>query len=204
MNNIKAVVFDFAGVIELNDSGNPMIAIAKAVGVPLEDFKKEYFKYNHLSNVGNMKWEDMILKVANVFGLTEKIKKEISAIIDDLESRRVINAELVAMFPVLRQQGFKVAIFSNNNSELRERLIETKIIELIDEAIISAEIGFQKPHLEAFEVLFKKLNVQPAEVVFIDDTAKSLEKASEIGYTPILFESNEQLKSDLEKLGIKF
>jgi putative hydrolase of the HAD superfamily len=202
--SIKAIVFDFAGVIELNDSGNPMIAIAKAVGVPLEDFKKEYFKYNHLSNVENMRWEDMILKVAGVFGVvTKEIQNEIAEIIKAVYAKRIINTELTDMLPRLRQQGLKTAIFSNNTTELRERLIETGIINLFDEVIISAEIGFQKPHKEAFEILFEKLKVKPEEVVFIDDTPKSLEKADEIGYTPILFTTNKKLRANLQELRIK-
>lgn len=117
-------------------------------------------------------------------------------------SSRKLNSELVAMFPELRQKGFKLAILSNNTTELREKLVAQGIMPLMDEIIISAEVGFQKPHKEVFEVLFNKLNVKPEEVVFIDDSKKSLEKAAEIGYTPIQFKDNEQLKGDLEKLRI--
>lgn len=69
-------------------------------------------------------------------------------------------------------------------------------------AVISGEIGFQKPHKEAFQVLFEKLDLQPEEVVFVDDSTRSLEKAAEIGYIPILFKNNEQLKADLITAGI--
>ncbi len=67
---------------------------------------------------------------------------------------------------------------------------------------ISGEIGFQKPHKEAFEVLFTRLGVRSNETVFIDDSPKSLEKAKEIGYIPVLYKNNDQLKTDLSKLGI--
>jgi len=74
---------------------------------------------------------------------------------------------------------------------------------MIDDAVISGEIGYQKPHKEAFAVLFERLGASAQEVVFIDDSPKSLEKAEEIGYTPILFQNNEQLISDLRSLGIE-
>jgi len=76
------------------------------------------------------------------------------------------------------------------------------LLGLPDVLVISGEIGFQKPHKEAFQILFEKLKLQPEEVVFIDDTPRSLEKADEIGYIPILFKNNEQLKADLRSMGI--
>lgn len=85
---------------------------------------------------------------------------------------------------------------------MRQQLIDKNIIDLVDEAVISGEIGFQKPSKEAFAILFQKLGLQPEEVIFIDDAPKSLETAGEIGYSPILFEGNTKLKEDLRKLGI--
>ncbi len=108
----------------------------------------------------------------------------------------------MSLFPILKQQGLKVGIFSNNTSKLRTKLNVNGIIKLVDELVVSSEIGFQKPHKEAFQVLFEKLKLLPEEVIFIDDSPKSLEKASEIGYIPILFKNNDQLKVDLRKLGI--
>lgn len=200
--NIEAVCFDFGGVIEL--SGSDIIKdVAGLLGIPLIKLREEYFKHNHLSNVENMSWEDMVLKIVSLFDNTQKTKETVLAMIEKFRATKKINSDLVAIFPMLQQQGLKVAIFSNNTSGLREKLTKNGLIKLVDEVVISSEIGFQKPHKEAFQVLFEKLNVRPAEVVFIDDTLKSLEKADEIGYTPILFKNNEQLKTELQNLGIK-
>ena len=198
----KAIVFDFGGVVEISRAGSLPYAIAQSIHVPLEVFKNEYFKHNHLANVKNIPWEDMILKVVSVFDATEETKESVLSIIRDHQSKKEINSELVSLFPILRGLGYTVAIFSNATSQLREKLSRNGILELIDSVIISGEIGFQKPHKEAFDVLFEKLLVSPEEVVFIDDTPKSLEKATEIGYSPILFTGNDQLKIDLQKLGI--
>lgn len=201
-STIRAIVFDFGGVIELSEGGHLLKDIAEAIGIPIVDFKGEYFKHNHLSNVENLDWEDMILKVVSVFDGSEETKNKVLAIINEYQSQRKINVELVAMFPKLKQQGFKIAIFSNHTSKLRDKLKGNGILDLVDEVVVSGEIGFQKPHKEAFDCLFEILKVQPHEVVFIDDSPKSLEKAGEIGYIPILFKNNEQLKTDLSNLEI--
>lgn len=201
---IKAVVFDYGGVIELTpgSGGGVLRAIAESLSVPFEIFQKEYFKRNHLSNVGNISWDDVLLQVVAVFDAREAAGKRALSILEDFRSRLRVNKELVDIFPLLRQKGFKVGIFSNYRESLRGRLREQGILEQVDEVVVSGEIGFQKPQKEAFEALFKTLKVLPKQVIFIDDTPRSLETAGEIGYTPILFRDNAQLKNELRKLGI--
>jgi epoxide hydrolase-like predicted phosphatase len=202
IKKIRAVVFDFGGVIELWGSGGVLRPIAESIGVPVSDFTNEYFKHNHLSNVGNITWEEMLLRVVERFTDSFELKTKVLGIIKDFQAQNEINSEILAFFPILRACGYKVAIFSNATSQLRIKLKQLGIDVLVDEVVVSGEIGFQKPHKEAFQVLFERLGVNPEEVVFIDDARKSLEKADEIGYTPILFRGNEQLKVDLRNLGI--
>ena len=114
-----------------------------------------------------------------------------------------LNTELLSYLPQLKKLGLKTGIFSNANSILRERLRELDLLDVSDILVISGEIGFQKPHKEAFQVLFEKLELKPEEVVFVDDSPENLKKADEIGYIPILYKSNEQLKADLKALGIE-
>jgi len=198
----KAVVFDFGGVIEITPDGNPLRKVADIVGLSIDDFHKEYFKHNHLSNVDGLPWEETVAIVVSHLTDSEDIIEQSRQIILDHIASRKINRELVGFFPILRKQGYKIAIFSNNTAELRQKLIDKKIIDLVDEVVISAEIGFQKPGKDAFTILFQKLSLRPEEVIFIDDAPKSLETAEEIGYTPILFEGNDKLKKDLGEIGI--
>lgn len=140
--NFKAVCFDFDGVMELYEGKRISERIAKLIDAPLADFKKEYFKHNHLSNVDGMNWEDMIVKVVSVFDTTEETKEKVLSLIIKFKSKNKINTELLTLFPILRQQGLKVAIFSNNTSQLREILDTNGITKLVDEIVISSEIGF--------------------------------------------------------------
>jgi epoxide hydrolase-like predicted phosphatase len=202
MDQFKAIVFDFGGVLELNESGNLMKRIAESLSVPVDEFRKIYHKHNHLTNVRNIPWEDVAVEVARTFDKSPEAEKHVREIVRAHRASNVINTELLGLFSALRKAGFKVAILSNNTTSLRARLDEKGITPLLDEVVISAEIGHQKPHKEAFDFVFKKLGVRPEEVIFVDDSPKSLERASEIGYQPILFKNNEQLKADLKKLGI--
>ena len=112
-----------------------------------------------------------------------------------------LNEELLRSFPRLKARGLKIGIFSNADSFLRERLKEFGLLDTADALVISGEIGHKKPHQEAFQALFEKLALKPNEVVFIDDSPENLAKAGEIGYIPILFKDNVQLRTDLAALG---
>ena len=200
---IKAVAFDMGGVIAVSGGRDILEQIAEMLGVPADAVKQEYWKRNHLSNVENMKWEDMIVEVVRVFDTTPETEARTREFVRTHEAAREINHDLVAWFPKLRAIGLKVAILSNATTELRVKLEREGIAPLLDAIVISGEIGYQKPHKEAFDVLFGRLGLPPEEVVFVDDSPKSLEKAGEIGYIPVLYKNNEQLKRELEEYGIK-
>lgn len=200
----KAVVFDVGGVIYTNEGSNILEQIADSLGVPFIDFQQEYFKHNHLANVENVPWEDVAVKTAQAFSDGKEAEAITRALVQEHRSKKVLNTELLNLFTLLRKAGLKVGIISNAGTHLRERLERDGIAPLVDTIVISGEVGHQKPHKEIFEVLFDRLNFQPQEVVFVDDSHKSLEKADEIAYTPILFTTNEALTANLRDLGIEF
>lgn len=200
---IKAVGFDFSGVIELYPPGRLLTTIADFFHIPLENFQTEYFKQNHLSNIKNQNFADVIVKVASNFSDDSQTEEKIKNIIKERQSKSRLNTELISWFSVLKQKNFKVGILSNYTTDLSEKLKKEGIYDLLDTVVVSSEIGFQKPDTEAFSILFERLGVLPEETIFIDDASKSLEKAEEIGYHPILFRDNEQLKRDLQGFGIE-
>lgn len=202
VQNIKAVCFDFGGVIEIYEEGKILPKIAELLNVPITDFKTEYFRHNHLTNVENKSLEEVIIKVVSIFNKSTETESDVRTLINKWYSSKKLNTELLSWVSILKKQDFKVGILSNNTTKLKEELKIKGIHDLVDAIIVSAEIGFQKPHKEAFNVLFKTLSILPEETIFIDDAQKSLEKADEIGYHPILFKNNEQLKKDLQNFGI--
>jgi len=201
---IKAIVFDVGGGLRLSGGQgmNVLERIADMINVPSDEFKKAYWKNNALSNVENVPWEDMIVKVVKVFDPTFEAEERVRKFVRDYEASRTTNKDLIDLFPKLHALGLKVGILSNATTQLRKWLEDEGIAPLADVIIISGEIGYQKPHKEAFDVLFERLGLAPMQVVFVDDSPKSLEKADEIGYIPILFRNNEQLKNDIRKLDI--
>lgn len=196
---IKVIAFDYGGVIEVQEKGLRQ-NIANTLNVTVEDWAEVYYSLNHLFNREKQSWVEVATLVAKKFDATDDQIFKIQELIRKNEETRELNLELIEIIKDLKSRNFKIALLSNNSLALRQRLLDQEIIHHFDKVIISAEVGFQKPQPEIFEILLNSLNIKSHELVFIDDSIKSLEGAENIGYTPILFESNEKLMKDLSEI----
>ena len=204
MQNIKAVIFDYGGVIYNvpNAKGISIFEVlSNHLGLDIEEFKARYFANNYRNNIQNWTHKQTLLYVLETFGPDKKAAGE--ALIDEFLGKRSLNQELVKHIQDIKAQGYTIALLSNYNSELRTALQQNGLAELFgDNIFISTEIGCQKPDPKIFEHTFEKLGLKPEEVVFIDDSPVSLSTAEEVGYHAIRFFDNEQLAKDLRAFGI--
>lgn len=201
----KAIVFDFGGVLVTNGNnskGDLMQQIADVMEVTVDEFRSEYFNHNHITNVEGKPWIEACLSAARTFGISKETENRIREIQIAFNNNRQLNQQLIQIIDSLKQTGFTIAILSNYTSELRKDLSTLGVSELFDYVFVSGEMGVQKPDPRVFTTVCEKLSIKPKEMIFIDDTRKSLETADEVGYTPILFESNEQLVARLQELEI--
>ncbi|MEN9552377.1 MAG: hypothetical protein RI935_754 [Candidatus Parcubacteria bacterium] len=192
---ISVIAFDYGGVIEVSKT-NVIKEILDFLNISKDKWSQTYFSLNHLCNTGKNTWGEVILLTAKEVGATEAQLSHIKELINNDAHNKVINEELIAIIRELRK-SYKIAIISNYSKELRDRLADQKLLELFDEVIISGEVGYQKPQPEIFAILCERMNVVISELVFIDDTKRSLEGADIIGYTPILYTSNKNLEEAL-------
>lgn len=196
---ISTIAFDYNGVIELNgfDVRQKIIDI---LGVTRQEWSEVYTSMNHLSNVENMESRDLLVEVSRKLNATPEQIEKIRELIIESENSKTLNFGILEIIKFLKSLDYNIALISNYTTSLRDKLIKQKILDLFDEVIISAEVGYQKPNKEIFEVLLGRLNIKSEELVFIDDTQNSLKYSGEIGYVPVLFTSNEKLKIEIESI----
>jgi glucose-1-phosphatase len=70
--------------------------------------------------------------------------------------------------------------------------------------IYSYRVGASKPDPLIYRQALQACKVRAEEAVYIDDVAAYAEAAHRLGMTGIVFQSPEQLQSDLRKIGIRF
>ncbi len=70
---------------------------------------------------------------------------------------------------------------------------------MFDDMIFSAEVGLANPDRRIYELAVERLNVPPAEALFIDDVQENIEAAQAIGMVGIRFTDTEQTITEIEQ-----
>lgn len=83
----------------------------------------------------------------------------------------------------LRRHGIRTCLLSNSwGTALYPRDL---LAEVFDDVVISEEVGMRKPDQEIFRLAAQRIDLEPNDCVFIDDTFKNFEGASALGITNI-------------------
>ncbi len=109
-----------------------------------------------------------------------------------------LNAPLATYFSSLRPR-YLTAILSNSFVGARSREQERyHFAEMTDLIIYSHEVGIAKPERRIFELTCECLEVQPAEIIFLDDVEQHVASARSIGIHAILFQETAQAIADIQ------
>ena len=107
------------------------------------------------------------------------------------------NAALWAIVATLRRH-VRVGGFSDNPAFVGELFPPGAVL---DPMFWSAELGLSKAGPEAFAAVTDRLDVDPAAILFIDDSAANVAQAKTTGWDAIPFLSNNQLVDELSGRG---
>jgi putative hydrolase of the HAD superfamily len=105
---------------------------------------------------------------------------------------------MVAAVREIRTGGLLTGLISNSWSTTHydRRLLA----ELFDDVVISAEVGLHKPQPDIYRLAAERLEVQPAECIFVDDLRENCEGAEAVGMTAIRFRDPQQTIGRLAEL----
>ncbi len=205
MQKISAVGFDWGGVVFQSEGGSFNGAAAAFLGVDIAEFRRAYFLHNHMVNKGpNTKrfqdavemWQEILAEL----GMPEKKDSFVEFVRSRPEG--FVSEEMVGLIKRLRRSGWKVGLFSNNSAENAADFRYRGYGAWFDVSLFSGDVNCMKPEPRAFEMLAESLGVPVKELVFIDDSERSLSTSAEVGYEPILFTTVEALVLRLEELEI--
>ncbi|MBP7832264.1 MAG: HAD family phosphatase [Candidatus Levybacteria bacterium] len=187
---IKAIIFDFFDVIR----SDPYKAWLHNHGYKREG---EFLNVVDAMDSGKINLQEFLNSLSTLSG------QSYEEIVAEFESVSRVDLELVEFIKALKN-NYKIGLLSNAPSKyIRDILSENRLEKYFDEIVISSEVGHTKPSREIFEIMLDKLSLNPADVVFIDDSKTHIEGAEKIGIRSIQYESLTQLKNDLEKLQVQ-
>ena len=72
-----------------------------------------------------------------------------------------------------------------------------KVLQLIDDYVVSGAEGFVKPDHRLFQILLDRFGLRAEECVFVDDNAANGASACKMGFNGIVFEGADNLRKKL-------
>ena len=109
--------------------------------------------------------------------------------------------EMFALARGLGNSGYSVALLSNTEMPALE-FFGNQNYDFFDLTVFSCLEGTKKPLREIYELTLVGLKCSPPQAVFIDDRPNCVKGAVTAGLNTIQFESSEQTRRELARLGI--
>ena len=204
---IKAIFWDFGGVLTTGPFG------------AFKRFEQEnnlppnFIRMVNATNPDTNAWARLERSEISLEEFDREFEKETRLAghpIGGFQVLQLIAGDLVPdMVEVLRRckQHFCNACLTNNinigddseNQLIDERAAEfKKVMELFDYVIESSKVGVRKPDPRFYKMACKIVNVDPDQVVFLDDLGVNLKPARAMGMTTIKVMDHPKARAELE------
>lgn len=189
---IKALIFDFAGVIGGDGFWQWLLDRQDLLFQ-----KKEKFEELALSAArGEITSLRLVERLAQETGESER------DVWNGITEKCAINTELVAWIRTIKPV-YKTALLTNFSHDWLEKILaDNELSDLFDPLVISSRVKKIKPEPEVFQIMLDLLHLSAEETIFIDDRLGNVEAAKRLKMHALLFDSNDKLQTDLKTLGI--
>ncbi len=191
MQNTKAIIFDFGGVILNIDFDK--------VNKAFHDLGVKNFEEIYSLKKANPLFEQLEEGKINEKEFYNALKKYTNLSISDQQIRVAWNSMLLGYrkealntLKVIRLK-YKLYLLSNTNiihHTAFNKIYQTEVKEgslngYFDRAYYSHEIGYRKPGRQAYEYVLKENDLSPGETLFIDDSIQNINGAKAVGLQTI-------------------
>ena len=196
---IRALILDYGGVISHPQNPADVNQILQILGQEEQDFKQVYERQRADYDRGELSGTEYWSNILKYFG-QEISNSKIRALIQlDLDSWTHLNKPMLGYIEAARERVQKLAIISNMTHETLGFMSQNfKWLTLFHECVYSCEIGINKPDPRIYETCLSRLDLPPAECLFVDDTKKNVDGALQMGMHALHFTSQPQFQREVE------
>ena len=184
---IKTIAFDLGGVIMTIDQPQAIGRFKEIGAVEVEKWLDPYTQTGIFGDLehGLISAEDFRKELSRLIGkelTAEQCAYAWQGYAKDVPMR---NLELVKK---LRQQGYRVVLLSNTNPYMMQWAMSAKfdgqghsLADYFDYCYLSYQLQMMKPSEEIFRYVLAQEQVQPQEILFVDDGPRNVAAASQLG-----------------------
>ena len=194
---IKAVIFDYGGVMKSSHPLSMDIATIYNISVEeVEKVKKITTPFFSLLQRGLINEQEFWQKFSDA--IKKPIPQNYKELLREIyEKTLVLFPEMIEFVKKLKDKGIKTAVLSNITKFQAEIIRKNNGYKEFDVLVLSYEEKLEKPELNIYLSVIKKLGVEPEECVFIDDKEKNLAPAKSLGMKTVLAKNSGQIIKDV-------
>lgn len=194
---IKAIIFDFGGVLAEEGFREGLKAIAEKNSLDPYDFFKTA--------------DDLIYKTGYVTGMTDEtvylnalrqatgIKESNKQIRHEILNRFILRPEVIDYVDKLKAKGLITVILSDQTNWLDEINRTTPFFHHFDYVFNSFKLKKGKRDPSTFRDVCSTIGLQPEETIFVDDNINNISRALQEGLNAVQFTNREDSIRELEK-----
>lgn len=195
MPSIRSVLFDLDGVVRHFDPEN-VASIERAHELEPGSIEVAAFAPHHLEpvttgGISRREWVERIgVELGNAAAAEEwgsqpfHVDEEVLGLVDDL-----------------RANGIRTAILTNGTDTIPAEVASINLASRFEAVFNSAEIGWTKPDVRAFQHVLDAMQLAPQEVFFTDDSVGKLAGAETLGMPTHHFVGVAGLREALRAVG---
>ncbi len=207
MGDVKALFFDFGGVLLQHMDGIDHKAIEARLGLPEKTlynclYRDSRYLELHVGGCTHDEWVDSVRAAA----FRHAGEKTDALMLAWQDAEHPLNPEMMALVRGLKVRGYVLGIISNTIPGLEERLRQglPEFIEIFDIRVGSGDLGIAKPDEGIYRHALDAAGVAPEESVFTDDVRKYAEAARALGMHGFHFTGYPQFAEDIRSVGVSW
>jgi epoxide hydrolase-like predicted phosphatase len=196
---IQAVVFDIGGVLELTPDLGVTGTWESRLGLASGELDERMSDIWRGGSIGTISEQEVHQALAERLGFDEE---QLADFMGDIwrEYLGAANTELIDYAGRLRPR-YRTGIVSNSFVGAREREQAAYGFEdLVDEIVYSQECGMSKPDPRIYALACERLQADPAQVAFLDDSELCVAGARQAGIQAVLYQDSAQAIRDIGHL----
>ncbi len=195
---IKAVLFDFGGVIAEEGFREGLMAIGRQNNLDPErffaDVDRIIYETGYLVGTSDeASFWNAVRKHTRITGSDGKLR-------DEVLRRFVFRPAMLACADRLRAMGFKVAMLSDQTNWLEEIDHETALFRHFDMVFNSFRLRKSKRDASVFRDVCGALGVRSNEALFVDDNINHIKRAESEGLRTIYFTTTREFEKRLREV----
>ena len=196
--SIKAVLFDYGGVLAEEGFRNGLLALAREQHLDLAAMPAAAMQavYDSGFVLGKGLESDFWTLLRKRTGLRGSDDTLTQRILDGF----VLRPWMIALVKQLRVQGYVTGILSDQTNWLDWLNTRDHFYDAFDHIFNSFHMGRGKRDASLFLLIAAKLAVEPGEILFVDDSEENITRARGAGWQVIRYVDKAHFLTDIDRL----